>query len=549
MTRGGPLFNVFLVIVGLVIGAGGIFYYMEYYGKEPILQGVVVEEKKEKKILYWRAPMDPTYISDEPGKSPMGMDLIPVYEGKEETMEPGTVRIDPVTVQNIGVKTEIVRRMVLKKTIRTVGRVDYDEKRLYHINTKIGGWVEKLYIDFTGQEVKEGGLLLEIYSPELVSTQEEYLLVYKAAKETSASPFEDVSKGMESLVRATRERLRYWDISDDQIRRLEETGKTTKTMRIHSPSGGIVVKKHVKEGMYVKPGMNLYTIGDISRIWVYADIYEYELGWIKTGQEAEITLLAYPGKVFNGRVSFIYPFMEPKTRTVKVRLEFDNKDRELKPDMYANVTIKSRIGKDSIAVPTEAVLLSGERSVVILARGDGKFSPRDVTLGAEAEGYYEVIKGLEEGEEVVISAHFLIDSESRLKEAITKMLEAKKGGAADNRKMDDMEGMDHSGMEGMKHEDMEGMKHGSEKMDDMEGMDHSGMEGMKHEDMEGMKHGSEKTDDMEGMDHSGMEGMKHEDMEGMKHGSEKMDGMEGMDHSGMEGMKHEDMEGMDHSSM
>jgi RND family efflux transporter MFP subunit len=219
--------------------------------------------------------------------------------------------------------------------------------------------------------------------------------------------------------------------------------------------------------MYVKPGMPLYTIADISGVWVYADIYEYEIPWIKVGQEAEMTLVSYPGEVFKGRVSFIYPFMEAKTRTNRVRLEFANPALKLKPDMYANVTLSSVVSKSAVAVPSEAIIRSGERNIVVVARGGGKFSPRPVTLGVEADGYYEVSAGLEEGDVVVISAQFLIDSESRLKEAITKMLETRKGGAEDESETDGMGGMDNGKTDGM-----EGMDHGTGKMD---GMDHSGM--------------------------------------------------------------------------
>lgn len=379
--------------------------------------------KKGKKILYWRAPMDPNYIRKGPGKSPMGMELVPVYEEDEGTGEPGTVQIDPITRQNIGVKTEIVRKKTLTKEIRTVGRVDYNEKKVFHIHTKVEGWVEKLYVDFTGQEVKKDDLLLGIYSPQLVATQEEYLL---AKKFSTVLERDKVDSGAESILDLTRRRLEFWDIPEHQIKELDEKGKIMKIMHVHSPSLGIVTKKNVQKGMFVKPGMSLYTIADISDVWVYADIYEFEMPWIKVGQEAEMSLNSYPGRVFKGKVSFIYPFMDSKTRTVKVRLEFDNPKWELKPDMYANITLKSIISKKGVAVPKEAVILSGERSIVILDRGEGKFTPIDVRLGVSAGGYYQVLEGLKDGDKVVVSSQFLIDSESKLKEAISKMLEAKK---------------------------------------------------------------------------------------------------------------------------
>lgn len=430
------------VILGILAGGGAVYYWLP--GPETVVEAPAGKAADGRKVLYWQAPMDPTYIRDEPGKSPMGMDLIPVYEG-EETVEPGTVSIDPVTVQNIGVRTRPVERMELKRTVRTVGTVEYDEKRVYKLHTKIDGWVEKLYFDFTGQEVKKDDILLEFYSPKLISAQEEFLMAKRYAGRIK-------EVGRESILDLARRRLELWDVPPHQIRELEETGEVMRTLHIHSPADGIVVEKPVTEGMYVNPGTKLYTIADISKVWVYADVYEYETPWIREGQSAEVTLAAYPGEVFRGKVTFIYPFLEPKTRTNKVRLEFENPGHRLKPDMYVNVRLKSAVARDAVAVPKEAVLLSGERSIVITSRGGGKFTPREVTLGVETEDHYQVIDGLSEGVTVVTSAQFLIDSEARLREAITKMLE---GGGGESAPMDhemdgdDMNGMDHSGMDGM----------------------------------------------------------------------------------------------------
>jgi multidrug efflux pump subunit AcrA (membrane-fusion protein) len=432
------------IILAVILGvlAGSISMYLisgtPYLGKKAV-PDEQLQPEAAKKVLYWRAPMDPTYISDKPGKSPMGMDLIPVYEGEEEEVEPGTVKIDPVTVQNIGVRTAKIEKRPLIKTLRTIGRVDYDEKKVYRVHTKIDGWIEKLYVDFTGKEVKKDDILLEIYSPTLVSAQEEYLLALEY-RETMAGV------GRESIPDLSRRRLELWDVPEHQIKELEETGRIMKTLHIHSPAGGIVTEKPVVEGMFVKPGTTLYTIADISTVWVYADVYEYELPWVKAGQGAEVTLEAYPGRVFKGRVSFIYPFMEPRTRTNKVRLVFDNPGFKLKPDMYANVTLESMISKDAVAVPAEAVIRTGERNIVILTKGEGKFTPRGITLGPEAEQYFQVLEGLKEGDEVVTSAQFLIDSESKLKEAITKMLEGEKTGPSDMEEMED-DSLEHKNME------------------------------------------------------------------------------------------------------
>ena len=408
------------------------FYAQEGPGNCPIcgmkLTPVKKSEKKrkgERKIKYWRAPMDPNYISDKPGKSPMGMDLVPVYEDEGE--EEGLVTIDPVTVQNIGVRTEVVMKRPLHRLIRTVGRITYDERKMYHIHTKFTGWIDKLYVNFTGQKVRRGEPLIAIYSPDLVSTQEEYLQALDYYQSLQKSDFEEISEGGKSLLEATRRRLDLWDISPPQIKKLEESREIQKNMVLNSPSHGIVVRMEAaREGMYVQPGMNLYTIADISRVWVEADIYEYELPWVKLGQKATMTLSYYPGKEYKGKITFIHPFLEPKTRTVKIRLEFDNPKFELKPDMYANIMVSSNITKEGLSVPLQAVIRSGKRDVVIIDRGEGRFEPREVKVGAEAEGYYQILEGIKAGEKVVTSAQFLIDSESNLRAAITMMQEPEK---------------------------------------------------------------------------------------------------------------------------
>ncbi|MFQ5444392.1 MAG: efflux RND transporter periplasmic adaptor subunit, partial [Nitrospinales bacterium] len=352
--------------------------------------------KPQKKIKYWQGPMNPSYISDKPGKSPMGMDLIPVYEEEGDDVE--GIRISPTVVQNIGVKTEILKRRTLAREIRTVGRLTYDERLVTHIHTKFEGWIEKLHVDFTGQEVKKDELLVEIYSPELVSTQEELLLALKYHESLKNSAFADIAQGAKDLFTSTRERLELFDIPEHQIDELIKNRKITKTMHIHSPVVGFVIKKKALQGMYVKPGMSLYTIADLSNIWVLADIYEYELPWIKIGQPAEMDLAYFPGKKFKGKITFIDPFLEPKTRTIKVRMEFENPDWDLKPDMYANVFLKSVIEKSSVAVPEEAVIRSGEKNIVLVLNEGGGFESREVILGVQAGNYIQVIKGLKDGE-------------------------------------------------------------------------------------------------------------------------------------------------------
>jgi len=388
--------------------------------------GVSREEApgKSGKTLY-QCPMHPTYISEEPGDCPIcGMKLVPVEgtEPEEARGTPGlaTVRITSEKQQLIGVRTGLVRYVDMEKIIRTVGRVTYAEPNVAYVTTKFEGWIEELYVDYTGKRVRKGQPLFTIYSPELVSTQEEYLLALKAQEYLTRSGFSEVSSGANNLLESTRRRLLLWDITEKDIRELERTGKPRKTLTIYSPIDGYVIHKNVFRGMKVSPGLNLYHIVDLSTVWVEADIYEYEIPFVKVGQEATISLSYCPGETFSGKVTYIYPYLESKTRTVKVRMEFPNRDLKLKPEMYANVELKVRLGR-KLAVPEEAVLNAGTRQYVFVDLGDGRFEPREVRLGPKADAYVAVLEGLREGERVVTSANFLIDSESKLRAALTAM--------------------------------------------------------------------------------------------------------------------------------
>jgi multidrug efflux pump subunit AcrA (membrane-fusion protein) len=375
----------------------------------------------ERKIKYWRAPMDPTYISDKPGKSPMGMDLVPVYE---DQIEAGAIVIDPVTVQNMGLRTAQVKTGRLTRTIRTVANVTYDERKLYAINTKIDGWIEKLHVNETGQEVEEGQPLLEIYSPDLVSTQEEYLSAAKNYQSLKDSPYQDVREGALELLNSTRRRLEYWGIDEDQIRNLESGGGMRKTLTLNSPAQGVVVHKDAVEGTYVKAGSNLFRIADLSTVWVQAAVYEYELPYLKLGQTARVSLPYLPGESFQGKVTYIYPYLDAKARDVKVRLEFSNPVLKLKPEMYADVVIESELPGDRVLVPEEAVIRSGKREIVFVDLGEGKFAPREIVTGVSGEGdVVEVKNGLLPGEIIVASGQFMLDSESKTQEAIRKMIQ------------------------------------------------------------------------------------------------------------------------------
>jgi len=379
------------------------------------------ESSGERKIAYYKDPMHPWYTSDKPGKAPdCGMDLVPVYEGESDIKG---IKIDPVVVQNIGVKTEPVQRRTLTRTVRTVGKIEIDERKVYTISTKVMGWVEKLYVDYTGKSVRKGEPLMELYSPDLVSTQEEYLQALRYHSQMQQSNIEEARKGADVLVQSAKRRLLNWDISEHEIAELAERGTPKKTMTFYSPADGIVMDKMVSQGKALMPGMDLYKIADISTVWVIADIYQYELPWIKLGQKAEIELSYLPGKTYNGTVTYIYPILNMETKTVKVRIEVRNTPTfDLKPEMFATVKITTHPRQNVVAVPEQAVIRSGERNIVIVALGGGYFEPRDVKLGVTDDHYVEILAGIHEGETIVTSSQFLIDSESNLKAAISQML-------------------------------------------------------------------------------------------------------------------------------
>jgi Cu(I)/Ag(I) efflux system membrane fusion protein/cobalt-zinc-cadmium efflux system membrane fusion protein len=373
--------------------------------------------------LYWKAPMDSTYVRGMPGKSPMGMDLVPVCPSEGNDAPDGVVVIDSATVQNMGVRTAPVERRDLARSVRAVGRVAYDERRVSHVHTKVQGWVEKLFVDFVGQEVKRGQPLLEIYSPELVATQEELLLAARYRDATKESPFDDVRSGGEALFEATKRRLALWDIPERDIERLLLTGNVKRTLTLYAPDAGVVTRLGVRSGMEVQPNTNLYAITDLSKVWVLADVYEYELPWLELGQEAEVELSYLPGEPIRGTLTYIAPFLDPETRTIEVRLELDNQDGRLKPEMFGNAVIAGVPHPNALAIPSNAVIRSGKRTIAIVAKGEGRFEPRELDLGLDtADGWLEVLSGLNEGERVVVSSQFLIDSESNLQEAVKALL-------------------------------------------------------------------------------------------------------------------------------
>lgn len=425
-----PIKWILISVLALGLGLGsGYFLAARQKPAAPAAGGT------ECKPIFWRHPMNPAITSKTPAKDEMGMDYVPVYPpGCEEAAAPegppGTVVIDPQVVQTIGVRTAQVIRRDFSHPIRTVGRVTYDEDLLARLHPKTEGWVEKLNVSQTGTFVAKDIDLLSLYSPQLVASQQEYLLALENLKVLQDSPFADIRRGARELVRSSRERLELLDVPQHQIRELERTGQIMKSLHIHTPVAGYVINVGVREGQYVTPQTELYLIADLSEVWVYADIYEYELPWVKVGDPAEIRLTAVPGRVFKGRVVYVYPYADPKTRTVKVRLEFPNPDLRLKPDLFADATIRTQAKPGVLALPLEAVVRTGMKEHVFVVKTPGRFEPREVTLGVPANGWAEVLAGVSEGEEVVVSAQFLIDSESKLREAMLKLTEPGAGDAA-----------------------------------------------------------------------------------------------------------------------
>ena len=377
--------------------------------------------------IFYRHPMTPEITSPVPARDDMGMDYIPVYADSavRSAGPPGTVLIDPVTVQSIGVRTAAAERRTLTRTIHTLGRVDYDEQRITRLHPKVDGWIDELYVETTGERIAEDHILLNIYSPQLVVTQQEYLLALSNRATLSASPFPDIRRGADELVESTLTRLRLLDVPEHQIFELTQTGQVQEQLHIHSPADGIVVSVGVREGQYVTPQTELFTVADLSHVWVLVDIFEDELPWVRVGDRVRMTVAAAPGRIFEGQLTYVYPYAESRTRTVKARLEFDNPDLLLKPDMFADVTIMASPEIDAVAVPSESVVRSGIREQVFVVREPGKFEPRDVRPGVGSDGWTQILEGIEAGEQVVVSAQFLIDSESKLREAAAKMLEAR----------------------------------------------------------------------------------------------------------------------------
>jgi len=362
----------------------------------------------EKKILYWVAPMDPNYRRDQPGKSPMGMDLIPVYEEDEDQSD--AITISPAVEQNLGIRTAEVTQGDLSRRIDTVGYIDFDESRITHIHMRVSGWLEQLTVKSEGDRVRKGDRLFSLYSPDLVNAQEEFLRALDSHNQR--------------LVSASRDRLRALGISSGTIKQLQKRRKVQQTIAIYAPQDGVVSTLTVREGMYVTPAMNVMTLADLSSVWLLAEVFERQAAWVATGDRADVRLPFLPGKAWRGKVEYIYPSLDPKTRTLMARLRFDNPDEKLKPNMYARVTLHASPSRNVLSIPLEALIRTGDRDRVIVALGEGRFTAREVTTGIESGDRIEIIDGLAAGDRVVTSGQFLLDSEASLKASFNRMSEA-----------------------------------------------------------------------------------------------------------------------------
>ena len=360
----------------------------------------------DRKILYWVAPMDANYRRDKPGKSPMGMDLVPVYADEGGT-DGSSIRIAPEVVHNLGVRTAVAERSRLWRGIDTVGYVDYDESKVSHIHLRTDGWIEHLAAHSEGKRMRKGETLLELYSPDLVNAQEEFVQALKT--------------GNEGLIRASRNRLSALGIPTEQINSLEKRRRVQQNVVIRAPQDGVVSHLAVRHGMYIKPDKQVMTLADLSSVWILAEVFERQSDWVRVGYPAEVSLAFLPGRTWQGKVEYIYPSLDPKTRTLKVRLQFPNQDEALKPNMYANVKIYGGPRDDVVVIPSEALIRTGREERVVLALGEGRFESRVVTSGIESGDWVEILAGIEAGDTVVTSGQFLIDSEASLKASMQRM--------------------------------------------------------------------------------------------------------------------------------
>ncbi|HFQ5439336.1 TPA: efflux RND transporter periplasmic adaptor subunit [Vibrio vulnificus] len=389
-----------IATVALLIGAALGFTANQYFNGHDMSAMAATDIKASNEPLYWVAPMDPNYKRDKPGKSPMGMDLIPVYAddlaGAND--KPGTVKIDPSVENNLGVKTAAVELAKLSPRIETVGYIAFDESQLWQTNVRVSGWVEKLYINAVGEQVKKGEVLFTLYSPELVKAQEELL----NAKRT----------GRDGLVKGATERLLSLGVDREQINQVIRRGKASQTIEIKALANGVIASLNIREGGYLSPAQAVISAGPLHEVWVDAEVFERQAHWLTNGSQASMTLDALPGKAWQGEVDYVYPILDPKTRTLRMRLKFANPNGELKPNMFANITLQPVSDSEVLTVPKSSVIRSGGMTRVVLAEGEGKYRSARIEIGREAGDKIEVLQGLTVNDRIVTSAHFMLDSES-----------------------------------------------------------------------------------------------------------------------------------------
>jgi RND family efflux transporter MFP subunit len=407
------------IVAAWAAGAGGYWYGKRGAAPAAASAAAAGSVKQEKKILYYRNPMGLPDTSPVPKKDPMGMDYIPVYEGGDDA-EPGAanqVRISTDKVQRLGVRTEAAGLRAIEKTVRAAARIEPDERRVYVVSTKFEGFIERLHVNATGQAVGRGQPLFDVYSPELVSAQREYAIAAQGLQAMKdAAP--EAQAGMRQLAESSLARLKNWDVSEEQVKALSRSGEARRSLSFRSPVAGIVTEKKAVQGMRVMPGEMLYQIADLSSVWAQADVFEQDIGMVKSGARAKVRINAYPDKEFEGKVAYVYPTLKPETRTMQVRIEMPNPGMLLKPGMFAQVELAAPARAQAVTVPVSAVIDSGTRRIVLVQAKEGRYEPREVKLGVRSDDYVEVVSGVKEGEQVVVTANFLIDAESNLKAAV-----------------------------------------------------------------------------------------------------------------------------------
>lgn len=428
-----PVTGIIAIVVFATATAGAGYWFGQHNAgnkQSATSASSTADAKGKRKLLYYRNPMGLADTSPTPKKDSMGMDYIPVYAGEEALAgSDNQISISTEKVQRLGVRTEAAKLRALDRMVRAAGRIEPDERRTYTIVPKFEGYVERLHVNATGQPVGKGQALFEVYSPELVSVQREYAIAVQGVKALQESGSES-RDAMKQLAEASLTRLKNWDISEDQIKTLAASGETRRTLTFRSPVSGIVTEKKALQGMRFMPGETLYQIADLSSIWVIADVFEQDIGLVKTGAKAQIRINAYPDRTFSGALTYVYPTLTAETRTVAVRIELANPGNLLKPGMFAQVELPVGSKNPVVTVPTSAVIDSGTRRIVLVQTGEGRFEPREVKTGARSDDHIEVVSGVKDGELVVVAANFLIDAESNLKAALGGMTAAPQGAKA-----------------------------------------------------------------------------------------------------------------------